>query len=101
MSSREDVYKRQVWEEALLVENTVPMVIQVNGRLRDKLEVPRDISREELELSLIHISFFIPVPPEQKQVCRYFHLLPILKKENGKIAFLSGTVFPGRGNFLR
>ena len=38
-----------VWEEALLVENTVPMVIQVNGRLRDKLEVPRDISREELE----------------------------------------------------
>lgn len=38
-----------VWEEALLVENTVPMVIQVNGRLRDKLEVPKDISREELE----------------------------------------------------
>lgn len=38
-----------VWEEALLVENTVPIVIQVNGRLRDKLEVPKDISREELE----------------------------------------------------
>lgn len=38
-----------VWEEALLEENTVPMVIQVNGRLRDKLEVPKDISREELE----------------------------------------------------
>lgn len=38
-----------VWEEALLVENTVPMVIQVNGKLRDKLEVPRDISREKLE----------------------------------------------------
>ena len=30
-------------------KNTVPMVIQVNGKLRDKLEVPRDISREELE----------------------------------------------------
>ena len=25
------------------------MVIQVNGKLRDKLEVPKDISREELE----------------------------------------------------
>lgn len=37
------------WEEALLEENTVPMVIQVNGKLRDKLEVPKDISREELE----------------------------------------------------
>lgn len=36
-------------DEALLVENMVPMVIQVNGKLRDKLEVPRDISREELE----------------------------------------------------
>ena len=32
------------WEEALLEENTVPMVIQVNGKLRDKLEVPKDIS---------------------------------------------------------
>lgn len=29
--------------------NTVPMVIQMNGKLRDKLEVPKDISREELE----------------------------------------------------
>ena len=37
------------WEEALLEENTVPMVILVNGKLRDKLEVPKDISREELE----------------------------------------------------
>lgn len=37
------------WEEALLEENTVPMVIQVNGKLRDKLEVPKNISREELE----------------------------------------------------
>ena len=37
------------WEDALLEENTVPMVIQVNGKLRDKLEVPKDISREELE----------------------------------------------------
>ena len=40
---------RPEWEEALLEENTVPMVIQVNGKLRDKLEVPKDISREELE----------------------------------------------------
>lgn len=38
-----------VWEETLLVENTVPVVIQVNGKLRDKLEAPRDISREKLE----------------------------------------------------
>lgn len=37
------------WKEALLEENTVPVVIQVNGKLRDKLEVPRDIPREELE----------------------------------------------------
>lgn len=37
------------YDASLLVENTVPMVIQVNGKLRDKLEVARDISREELE----------------------------------------------------
>lgn len=41
------------WEEALLEENTVPMVIQVNGKLRDKLEVPKDISREELEKQVL------------------------------------------------
>ncbi|GGE63468.1 leucine--tRNA ligase [Nesterenkonia cremea] len=36
-------------DEALLVEDTVTAVVQVKGKLRDKLDVPADISAEELE----------------------------------------------------
>lgn len=37
------------YDESLLVEDTVTAVVQVKGKLRDKLEVPADISAEELE----------------------------------------------------
>ncbi|GAA1822358.1 leucine--tRNA ligase [Nesterenkonia flava] len=37
------------FDEALLVEDTVTAVVQVKGKLRDKLEVPADISAEDLE----------------------------------------------------
>ncbi|WP_022872865.1 leucine--tRNA ligase [Nesterenkonia alba] len=36
-------------EQSLLVEDTVTAVVQVKGKLRDKLEVPADISAEELQ----------------------------------------------------
>jgi leucyl-tRNA synthetase len=37
------------FDPALLVETTITVVVQVNGKLRDKLEVPAGISREDLE----------------------------------------------------
>jgi len=37
------------YDEALLKESTVTVVIQVNGKLRDRIEVPGDISQAELE----------------------------------------------------
>ena len=36
-------------DEAMLREDTVTLVVQVNGKLRDKLEVPAGISREDAE----------------------------------------------------
>nr|WP_243730391.1 leucine--tRNA ligase [Nesterenkonia salmonea] len=36
-------------DEALLVQHTITAVVQVKGKLRDKLEVPADITEEELE----------------------------------------------------
>ena len=36
-----------------LVENTKEIVIQVNGKLRDKMEMPADASREELEAAAL------------------------------------------------
>ena len=37
------------WDEAKLVENDVEIVIQIKGKVRAKLVVPKDSSREELE----------------------------------------------------
>lgn len=37
------------WDEAKLVENNVEIVIQIKGKVRAKLVVPKDSSRQELE----------------------------------------------------
>ena len=37
------------WDEAKLVENDVEIVVQIKGKVRAKLVVPKDSSREELE----------------------------------------------------
>jgi leucyl-tRNA synthetase len=36
-------------DESLLVEKTVTVILQVNGKLRDRVEVPADASKEQLE----------------------------------------------------
>ena len=41
--------KWPVYDEAKTVENLVTVVVQVNGKLRDKLEVSANTSKEELE----------------------------------------------------
>src|ERR1017187_295933 len=37
------------FDEALLKEDTVTIILQVNGKLRDRMDVPAQISREDLE----------------------------------------------------
>lgn len=37
------------YDEALLVEDTLAIVVQVNGKLRAQIDVPADTTREELE----------------------------------------------------
>ena len=37
------------WDPDLIVEDRVIMVVQVNGKVRDRVEVPNDISAEEAE----------------------------------------------------
>ena len=38
-----------IHDEALLVDNEVEIVLQINGKVREKLVVPKDASREEIE----------------------------------------------------
>ncbi len=37
------------WDEKLLMRNTVTIVVQINGKIRDKLEVQKDETRETLQ----------------------------------------------------
>lgn len=37
------------WSEDALVRDTVTLVVQINGKLRGKLDIPADASREEVE----------------------------------------------------
>ncbi len=38
-----------VWDEAKLVEKEVEIVVQINGKVKAKLSVPADITREDME----------------------------------------------------
>ena len=35
------------WDEDLAADETITLVVQVNGRLRDRIEVPADVSEED------------------------------------------------------
>ncbi len=37
------------WSESALVKDTVEIVVQLNGKVKDKLEVQNGLSREQLE----------------------------------------------------
>lgn len=41
------------YDEALLVENTVKLIIQVNGKVRDTIEVAADISEDEAKKTVL------------------------------------------------
>ena len=49
---QENLLSEQDWpsyDDSLLVESEITIIVQVNGKLRAKLQVPADISKEELE----------------------------------------------------
>jgi leucyl-tRNA synthetase len=57
------------WDEVLAAEEVITLVIQVNGRLRDKLTVPADIAEEEAK-SLALASDKVQSHIDGKQVAR-------------------------------
>ena len=38
-----------VFDEALCIDNTIKMVLQVNGKKRDEIDIPRDMPKDEVE----------------------------------------------------
>jgi leucyl-tRNA synthetase len=61
------------WDEELLVPTTVTMVVQVNGKVRDRVEVPADISpndAEALALGLERVLAWIDGAPVRKVIAR-------------------------------
>lgn len=50
------------WDDALIVEDTMTIIVQVNGKLRAKLDVPVDTSKDEIEklgLANEHVQTFV------------------------------------------
>lgn len=37
------------WDPALIMDDTVTVVVQINGKVRDKLDIPREMSEEEVQ----------------------------------------------------
>jgi leucyl-tRNA synthetase len=61
------------WDESLVAESTVTMVVQVNGKVRDRVDVPAGISAEEAERvarGLEKVQGWIDGSPVQKVIAR-------------------------------
>ena len=51
LGNKESIFKASwpKYDAGLLVEENVELVLQVNGKVRSKIEVPRDISEDKLK----------------------------------------------------
>ena len=61
------------WDESLVAESTVTMVVQINGKVRDRVDVPADISAddaEQLALSLEKVQGWIDGAAVRKVIAR-------------------------------
>lgn len=50
------------WDDSLIVDETITVIVQVNGKLRAKLEVAKDTTKEEIEklaLANDHVQTFV------------------------------------------
>jgi leucyl-tRNA synthetase len=61
------------WDEELAAEDVITLVVQVNGRLRDKLQVPAGISEEEAKHLALE-SERVKVHVAGKQVARVIYV---------------------------
>jgi leucyl-tRNA synthetase len=71
---------RSAWptyDRALVIEDTVTMVFQVDGKLRDKAEVPTDID-EDLALSLAHGSVKVAAAIGDREIVKQIVRAPKL-----------------------
>ena len=70
-----------MWDEQLVREETVTMIVQVNGKVRDRIEVSTDITAEEAEehaLSLDKIRGWIDGHEVRKVIVRQPNLVNIV-----------------------
>ncbi|MGH8952512.1 MAG: leucine--tRNA ligase [Acidimicrobiia bacterium] len=61
------------WDESLVTESTVTMVVQINGKVRDRVDVPADISAddaEQLALNLEKVQSWIDGAVVRKVIAR-------------------------------
>ncbi len=70
-----------VWDEELAREETVTLVVQVNGKVRDRFEVPADITStqaEEMALTSDRIKEWIDGQEVRKVISRPPNLVNVV-----------------------
>jgi leucyl-tRNA synthetase len=84
MRGRESMLAREpwpAWDQSLTAEATVTMVVQVNGKVRDRVDVPADISPEDAErlaLGLDKVQGWIDGGVIQKVIARPPNLINLV-----------------------
>ena len=53
------------WEERFLVDDEVEIIIQVNGKLRDKILIKKDVTKEELERAVLALPKMRQIAPPE------------------------------------
>ena len=61
------------WDAELAADETITLVVQVNGRLRDRIEVPADISEDDAKFTALDSSR-VAVHTEGKQIRRVIYV---------------------------
>ena len=61
------------WDAALAADDVVTLVVQVNGRVRDKIEVPASVSEDEAKTTAL-ASQRVAAHIEGKQIARVIYV---------------------------
>jgi leucyl-tRNA synthetase len=41
------------WDESVLTEDTITLPVQINGKVRDRIELPKDASKDDAEAAAL------------------------------------------------
>ena len=62
------MYKRQIWDDGQIVSDTMTIIVQVNGKLRAKLDVSTGTTGDDIKALALadeHVKRFVTAEPKK------------------------------------